>query len=195
MDTARTNASQQGQIEPRPQPANTLPRTTHTIGAHAIVAYCMSGAVAGFVLAIASMVVPYNRIAVFPQRYDLHVIFSSVRMKDPGFLILHIEEDGGLQSGMPVYLNRGYYRNLVVPIDWSYITLRAPETLRFAARLYRDNGDGEYYEQDDPPAKGLMGRDVSRAFGMHYAAPSWFAVHRDFFFDVPLMYLYDVFLP
>lgn len=182
MDTIPTNASA--------SPGSRLPKASFFSRFFTVL---ISGLIVGVVLAAATIWIPSNRIVVFNQPYATYVTISSIRMARPGFLVLYNDKQG-LQQETVYPLERGYYRNVSVPIDTEDIVTTGPYPIPFVVRLFVDDGDRVFNAQQDTPVSGLLGGVYSKRFWMEYAATP--GKHLlNVLTSEPLIYLWNVLFP
>jgi hypothetical protein len=164
MDSVQPNASAVGGSPP-PAGANIRGRWIR-LG----ISVLGTGLIVGVAAAVVSVWIPSNRIIVFNQTYGEYIKVASVRIARAGFIGLYVEESGGSRLVGSLYLPRGYYRNLALPIDTDYI-IQSPETpITYVVRLFYDTGTGVLDDQKDIPVKNIFGQPVSESFWMEYAA-------------------------
>lgn len=153
----------------------------------------ISWLIVGVVLAATTIWIPSNRIVVFNQPYATYATISSIRMARPGFLVLYNNKQG-LRRETAYPLERGYYRNVSVPIDTEDIVTTGPYPIPFIVRLFVDDGDRVFNEQQDKPVSGLFGGVYSKRFWMEYAATPWQSIVRSIL-NRPFPYLTDMVFP
>ena len=119
--------------------------------------------IAGTALSLYVIYGRYDRVVVAHQWTGPTVRISSIRFTEPGFVVLYERGKVGLEfAGATVYLKPGYYRNIVVPINFDFIVDRIGA--EFIARVYRDNGDTILSESDDTPLTDQNGKLYEKRF-------------------------------
>lgn len=160
-----------------------------------ILAFCIGGIVLGIVGAAWSMWIPSNRIVVFKQPYGNFAVLSSIRIARPGFIVLNFKDIGGWRVEQPYYLDSGYYRDLLVPVDFDIIRDLPPQNLLFVVRMYVDDGDGVFDAQKDMPVRNVFGRILSQDFYM-LNAPKEYEKYGPVDVEInPFGYIYDSMFP
>ncbi len=151
------------------------------------------GLVFGGVLTVAVLILPYNRIVVWPQPPSPNILISSVRLMDAGFIAIYLQEEMGLSLiGVSGYLLPGYRTRLVVPIDLDAIYGKGGR--QFAVRLFNDTGDTLFSQQDDTEVRNAFGSIYQKKFSFLYPRGKvyqWLLV----VLDSPFSVLADVLIP
>lgn len=168
-----------------------------------IVFLCM--VVSGLVYLVAHTM-SYNRIVVFNQLTSSSVRLASVHIKDPGFVVIFMQTEGGWAPvGMSWYLPAGHYTNMVIDIGLhqeiypefkdKHIGNFVPRN--FVARLYKDGGKLYTYDDDssDVPVKDASGSKVYQKRFWFRPAGSEISSFFSQLWDNPLGFGFDAMWP
>ena len=102
----------------------------------------------GILFSLIFLYAPYDRIVVYGQTKGHAIKIRSIHLQKPGFVALYVRKKDGVDlAGYSQYLFPGYYKDYIIPIDFSIIT--GYEGREFFARIYRDDGDMVFIESRD----------------------------------------------
>ncbi len=195
MDLPASNSSP---VQP-PSTAHVQPKagegwifsTLRRIGILALIGILFGGVIAGL-----AMWFPYNRIVVYDQPMSPNIKIRSVRMTQGGFIVIFLNEGAGWQMvGNTSYLPPGYYRNIVVPIDRAPILDLQDKARHLIARIYKDNGNKDFEEEQDVPVKGFLGHPYTKHFWFIRLGVSPARQLRLSLLDRPVTLLFDLLFP
>lgn len=147
----------------------------------------------GIVLSVAVVFLPYNRIVIFNQPQSPVLKVVSAHLRDGGFIVVYLRtEEGLLISGESSYFPPGYYRNIVVPLNFSHVYGELGR--EFIVRMYRDTGNTHFSSADDDPVKDVFGEIYQKRIWFRYPDGNWKQLWL-VFWDHPVSFLLDVMIP
>ena len=113
------------------------PSDNHFFGElYKIVIYTtLIGVCFGGMIAILVYILPYDRLVVFNQPSSTTVKLTSVKLSEPGFVIIYMQKTGGWEEVGWTWFNKaGYYRNVVIDIGYQ----------QSIVLLHKDNAPGNF---------------------------------------------------
>ncbi len=153
----------------------------------------VSGMILSLIMALIIAVAPYNRVVIFPQVRSSIIQLASVRLKDPGFVMVYLETDVGLLLvGASGYLVEGYYPRMVIPISLDEVENNVGRII--TVRLLKNTGSVELDEPKEIPIRTLFGRIYQKKVTFLYPnrkLQQWLL----YFFDDPLGVIGNYLIP
>lgn len=153
----------------------------------------LAGIVLSVVITAVIVIAPYNRIVIFPQVRSSIVQLASVRLKDPGFVMVYLKTDTGwLLVGASGYLVQGYYSRMVIPTSLDAVQNDVGRII--AVRILKNSGTVELDEVQEIPVRTLFG-------GVYQKKVTFLYPNRKFrqwllyFLDDPLGVIGDYLIP
>lgn len=113
------------------------PSENHTLGIvfKTLIYTTLMGVFFGGMIAILVHVLPYDRLVVFNQPSSPTVKLTSVKLSEPGFVVIYMQKSGGWKEvGWARFAKAGYYRNVVIDIGYQ----------QEIVPLHKDNTPGNY---------------------------------------------------
>lgn len=147
----------------------------------------------GIIFAMAVLFLPYNRIVLFAQPESPALKVASAHLTRGGFVVLYLRTKDGLALfGNSGYLPSGYYRNIVVPVDFFAVYEELGREV--IVRLYRDTGDKHFSPQDDEPVNDVFGQLYQKRMWFRYPQKSFRQIWLSFL-DHPASFVFDAIIP